>query len=401
MSYTLINDSLYGFVQITDPLIKSVIDHPYFQRLRRLKQMGMADLVFPGANHSRLQHSIGSLYLAQKAIKTFERKKIALTQGEQQGLQLAALLHDIGHGPFSHSSEQLFIENTKHETITLKIVERLNLEFEGKLDIAMAILKGDHPKKFLIQLVEGQIDLDRLDYLNRDSYFTGVSRVNFDVDRIIEMLDVKENTLVYDFKSLHTLEKFLFDRRFMTLQVYGHKNNLLADLLLKKIWERFKQVKVDSKFPLPNISFWLGLINKNDGSEISQQEVDAFLALDDSDVIQLLKYGKNHGDKTLQFLCNSLLNRNFPRIQISCSKSFDSKVNKLIRQLPSWQQNPKISEYFVFAGSAKSLTYSSKKDSVMVKLKNDDPKPLHELAEFLISPYFSEEHHVYYLCYPK
>ncbi|MCY3998912.1 MAG: HD domain-containing protein [Flavobacteriaceae bacterium] len=400
-SHTLIKDPLYGFVQVTDPLIKSVIEHPYFQRLRRIKQMGMADFVFPGATHTRFQHSIGSMYLAQKAINTLKRKNIPISKSEQQGLQLAALLHDIGHGPFSHSSETLFFPKTSHESITYQVVELLNQEYGGELTIALSILKGDYPKKYLNQLIVSQIDLDRLDFLNRDRYFTGVSGVNFDVDRIIEMLDIFENNLVYDFKSLHTLEKFLFDRRFMTLQVYGHKNNILADLLLEKMWTRFKQVELNTKFLLPKFSFWFSQTNKLNDSQISQQMVHEFLKLDDSDMIQLWKLGKAHPDKTLQLLCNSLLDRKFPKIQLSQSHPFDKVIDKYKSQLEAWQQDKELSSYFVFAGHVKSLTYSPRKDKVLVKLKKDESKPLHELAKYLKSYYFSEDLRIHYICHQK
>ncbi|MCY4160732.1 MAG: HD domain-containing protein [Flavobacteriaceae bacterium] len=400
-SLTIIKDPLYGFVQITDPLIKSIIEHPYFQRLRRIKQMGMADFVFPGANHTRFQHSIGSMYLAQKAINTLKRKNIEISELEQQGLQLAALLHDIGHGPFSHSSEHLFFQNAPHETVTYKVVERLNQEFDDKLKIALSILKGNYPKKFLNQLIVSQIDLDRLDYLNRDSYFTGVSGVNFDIDRIIEMIDVSENHLVYDYKSLHTIEKFLLDRRFMTLQVYGHKNNILADLLLEKMWSRFKKVAIGENILSQNISFWITQTNQRNSSDISQRKIDEFLKLDDSDMVQLWKSGKSHPDKTIQILCRSLLNRQFPKIELSQSKPYDDQIDHWKSRLDSWQRSKELSSYFVFAGHVKSLTYSSRKDKVYVQYKKDRIQPLEELAEYLKSNYFSEDKRVYYLVHPK
>ncbi len=403
MSYTLINDPLYGFVQITDPLIKRVIDHPYFQRLRRIKQMGMSDLIFPGANHTRFQHSLGTMHLAQKAIKTLERKDKKLSDINQKALQLAALLHDIGHGPFSHSSEELFLKNTDHENFTIKIVERLNQEFNGELQTALAILKGNHKYKFLSQLIDSQIDLDRLDYLNRDSYFIGMSRVNFDVYRIIEMIDVneKDNSLVYEFKSRHNIERFLFDRRFMFRQVYGHKNNLLVDELLKKIWQRFKVLSTKSKLTSRDVLMCMRFISRKDYRYISQREIDEFSALDDSDMIHLIKYGKYHSDKILQSLCRSLLDRKFPKIQVSYFRSFHSEIDEYKTQLQPWQQNDEVSKYFVFHGHVKILTYDSKKDSVKIRLKNHEHKTLHELSEFFVSPEFSQEQHIYFLCTPK
>ncbi|MCY4561470.1 MAG: HD domain-containing protein [Flavobacteriaceae bacterium] len=396
----LINDPIYGFVSVSDPLIKKVIDHPYFQRLRRIKQMGLADLVFPGATHSRFLHALGSMHLAQKLIETLQRKKVEISSEEKRGLLLAALLHDIGHGPFSHSSEFMFFKKIPHEKLTLKIVEILNIEFKGKLSITLDILKGEYHKRFLSQIVAEQIDIDRLDYLNRDSYYTGISQGNIDVNRIIEMTGVHDGQLVYDLKSLHTLEKFLLDRRFMILQVYRHKTNLLAETLLNKVWDRSQDlVSVRNKYKQEH--FLYNLTHKSELLDISEEQLIEYLKLDDSDLFQLLKAWSNDEDKTLSTLSSNLLNRKLPKIKFTKTEPTDDEINELIKRLPTCQQGERISSYFVFKGKIKTRAYKSDNDSVMVKNEFGKIEPLQKHAAFIKHEIFSKDQYKYFICHPK
>ena len=231
---TIFNDPIYGFITIESDLILQLINHPYFQRLRRISQMGLSVLVYPGAHHTRFEHAIGAMHVMQKVINVLKRKNIKISNHESEALQIAILLHDIGHGPFSHATENIILKGVDHEYISLKIIEKLNDIFEKKLALALKIIKNEYHRKFMYQLISGQIDVDRLDFLKRDSFYTGVTEGNINSERIITMMDVKNENLVFEYKSIHSIEKFLLARRLMYWQVYLHKTSLVAELLFSK-----------------------------------------------------------------------------------------------------------------------------------------------------------------------
>ena len=241
---TLFNDPIYGFITIESDLILNLINHPYFQRLRRISQMGLSSLVYPGAHHTRFEHAIGAMHVMQKAIELLVKKGVEISRKESEAMQIAILLHDIGHGPFSHASEKVLFQGVSHETLSVSAIELLNQEFGGQLELALQIFRNTSPRSFMNQLVTGQIDVDRLDYLKRDSFYTGVTEGNINTDRIIAMMHVENEQLVFEAKGVHSLEKFLLARRLMYWQVYLHKTSLAAELLLVKILERFRELVV-------------------------------------------------------------------------------------------------------------------------------------------------------------
>lgn len=398
---TKLNDPVYGFIQINDPLIFKIINHRYFQRLRRIKQMGLSELVFPSATHTRFQHAIGTMHLMQKAVSSLREKDVDISSKEEQGLLIASLLHDIGHGPFSHSTEYFLFQHTSHEVISTKIVDLLNIEFDGKLSTALAIMSGKYHRPFMHQLVSSQIDVDRLDYLRRDSFFTGIAQANIDVYRIISMMNVHQEQLVFDVKGLHTMEKFLLDRRFMYLQVYYHKTNFVAESLLQKILTRSREIQVQNNFLDRNCSLYDFLLEESNLKEIPIELLNQYLRLDDSDILQSLKLWSHHVDRLLSMMCTNLLNRKFPSIELSQFPFAKTSIEREIEKLKPWQQTSETSNYFVYSGEIGTLTY--KTDDNQVKILDEDGT-IHELTDlvkYLGYKDFSSYQYKYYLCYPK
>src|SRR6187455_1252453 len=301
----IINDPVYGFITIDHPLILDIIAHPYYQRLRRIYQMAFAHLVYPGAVHSRLHHSLGAYHLMCNALSELKNKGIEINHEEELGAKVAILLHDIGHGPYSHTLEKELINDVHHEAISLLIMKVLNKDFNGQLQTAIEIFTNSYPKKFLYQLIAGQIDVDRMDYLTRDSFFTGVSEGVIGYDRIIKMLTVHQGELMVEEKSIYSIEKFLVARRLMYWQVYLHKTVLCAEQMLQRIIKRAKYVKASTQLPLDN------RINQH----IQTVTLEEFCKLDDVDVLAAIKGWCHHDDKILSFLCNGIINRHLLKVQ--------------------------------------------------------------------------------------
>ena len=292
----IINDPVYGFISIPGDLIYDIIEHPWFQRLRNIKQLGLTSFVYPGANHSRFQHCLGALYLMDTALKTLKDKDVYISQSEEEAALIAILLHDIGHGPFSHALETSLINGITHENLSLLLMEKLNEDFKGRLDLAIEIFKGTYSRKFLHELIAGQVDMDRLDYLRRDSFFTGVIEGSVGSDRIIRMLNVVDDSLVIDEKGIYSLEKFLIARRLMYWQVYMHKTVLSSESLLVNVLKRAKEIAVTGTdlFATPALRFFLyNNIGPEDlhGSGIFTPGIIAmnFTRLDDSDILASAK----------------------------------------------------------------------------------------------------------------
>jgi len=313
----ILNDPIYGFISIPNELIFDIIEHPYFQRLRRVSQMGLSYLVYPGAHHTRFHHALGCMHLMQKAIRVLKFKGVAISSDESNALLIAILLHDIGHGAFSHALEDSIVDSITHEDISLHFMQALNAEFKGKLDLAIEIFKGNYHRHFFQQLITSQLDIDRMDYLKRDSFYTGVSEGNINSERIITMFNVVENDLVIEGKGLYSIEKFLTARRLMYWQVYLHKTGVVAEQLLVKVLKRAKYLSLKGVIlpASPSFSYFLkGSISRDNWDSDS---LEAFANLDDYDVLTAIKQWQKNDDFILASLSKAIINRNLPRVVIS------------------------------------------------------------------------------------
>jgi len=314
--HKIINDPVWGFISIAHPLIFKIIEHPYFQRLRRIKQLGLTELVYPGANHTRFAHALGAFFLMTKAIELLREKAVSITKAEEEAIYCGILLHDIGHGPFSHSLEFTLVKNIHHEKISLAIMNKLNLEFNGALDLTISIFLNTHPKRFLHQLISSQLDMDRLDYLSRDSFYTGVNEGIVGAERLIHMLNVANNELVIEEKGVYSVEKFLVARRLMYWQVYLHKTVVIADGMLQKIVARLSHL-LNNKSITDTLPLHTFLKMQQDDE---QAMLDEFLKLDDNDVYLVIKQGCYAEDLVLKMLCIQFLHRNLWEITLSNKK---------------------------------------------------------------------------------
>lgn len=391
----IINDPVYGFITIDHPLILRIISHPVYQRLRNIHQMAFAHLVYPGAVHSRLHHSLGAYHLMSIALNELKSKGIEITEEEALGAKIAILLHDIGHGPFSHALEEELIQNTSHETISLLLMQQLNQEMEGQLETAIAIFTNKHPKKFLHQLVSGQLDVDRMDYLNRDSFFTGVAEGVIGYDRILKMLTVKDGNLVVEEKAIYSIEKFLVSRRLMYWQVYLHKTVLCAEKMLQKILQRAKEIKAQAPSPFLNI-FLEG------GEKIEagvQQWLFEFCQLDDHDMMGAIKYWQMHEDKILSLLCRLLVERKLLKVKLQ-AEPVDQKLVQQAMEDAAYQLgiSKKQAAWFVFTGEASNTTYNPKDERINILFKDGTIKDISQVDNALIQQNLKDTVKKYYFC---
>ena len=399
----IINDPIYGFIHIQHEIVYDCISHPYFQRLRRIKQLGLTHLVYPGAQHTRFQHALGALHLMQLAIENLRYKGVEINEDEEKGALLAILLHDIGHGPFSHGLEHTLLHGVDHERISLQLMHLLNQTFNGQLDLAIRIFKNDYPRAFLHQLVSGQLDMDRLDYLRRDSFYTGVSEGTIGLDRIIQMLNVHEDELVVDEKGIFSIEKFLMARRFMYWQVYLHKTSLAADQLLLNILKRAKLIMESGQmlFASPSLTYFLA--NRVDAQQMDDtQTIERFCRLDDSDVMNAIKVWQDANDPILSRLCSMLVNRTLPRIQLS-SKPMEKHVleQHIGQQMEQWGYSREECAYFVYSGILENRTYSPHSDQIRILYKDGK---LGDIAQASDTYTFLEREkptRKYFISYPK
>lgn len=395
----IINDPVHGFVTVSDPLIYEIISHPWFQRLRRINQMAMSYLVYPGAVHSRLHHALGAYHLMQNALFELKQKGVEITKEEEQGAKIAILLHDVGHGPFSHALESLLVKNLGHETLSMMIMEELNMEMQGKLRTAIDIFKNSYPKKFLYQLISGQLDVDRMDYLTRDSFFSGVIEGMIGCDRILKMLTVHQGELMVEEKGIYTIEEFLVSRRLMYWQVYQHKTVLSAEMTLVKILERANWLyqkgdyTVDQNDELSHLLF--GSLNKVDRSELEK-----FCMLDDSDVISIIKKWRHHKDQVLSILCNSLLNRKLLKLRLQNEQiTFEEVLEKreaIANQLSISQED---ANFLVFTGEAENSLYNPNNERINILFKNGDVKDISQVDSPLIHQNLSHPVKKFYICF--
>jgi uncharacterized protein len=402
----IINDPVYGFITIDHPLILQIISHPVYQRLRNIHQMAFAHLVYPGAVHSRLHHSLGAYHLMCTALSELKSKAIDISAEEELGAKVAILLHDVGHGPFSHALENELVNNVSHEVISLLLMEKLNIEFGGQLQTAIEIFTNKHPKKFLHQLVSGQLDVDRLDYLNRDSFFTGVAEGVIGYDRILKMLTVTDGNLVVEEKAIYSIEKFLVSRRLMYWQVYLHKTVLGAEMMLVKIIRRAKELIAAGKAvaaATDELSFFLstGFPAQNPDANFSiKQHLDMFCRLDDHDVMATIKNWSNHSDKILATLCRSIVERNLLKVKLQAHPFDESLVREKRKEAgDKLGLSENDSAYFVFTGEASNTTYNPGDERINILYKDGTIKDISKVDNALIQHNLSGTVKKYYICY--
>ncbi len=400
----IFNDPIYGFVSIPYGIILNLIDHPFFQRLRRIRQLGMTSFVYPGALHTRFHHALGSMYLMIQAIDTLRNKGVSISNKEQEGALLAILLHDIGHGPFSHALEHSLVSGIPHEKISSLFMENLNKEFKGKLNTAIEIFTNKYPKKFLHQLVSSQLDMDRLDYLKRDSFFTGVSEGIISTDRIIAMLNVKNDVLAVEEKGIYSVEKFIVARRLMYWQVYYHKTTVAAEQLLVMILKRAKELtkKGTKLFATPALDYFLKNEFKISDFEKNNLVLSTFAKLDDYDIQTSVKVWEDCHDKILAMLCVNFNARNLFKVKIqnkSFSKEKITKIRKAVQE--KFQLSFEETNYFVIADTISNNAYNPLSDKINILFKDGKLEDITKASDQLNLQVLSTKVEKYFLCYPR
>ncbi len=400
MPRKIINDPVYGFITLDHPLLLDIIAHPYYQRLRRINQMAFAHLVYPGAVHTRLHHSLGAYHLMCNALDELRRKGVPILPEEDLGAKIAILLHDIGHGPFSHALENVLIRDLHHEQISILIMQVLNQEFDGQLEIALRIFTNDHPKRYLHQLVSGQLDTDRMDYLTRDSFFTGVSEGVIGYDRILKMLVVHQGELMVEEKAIYSIEKFLVSRRLMYWQVYLHKTVLSAEKMLVRIMERAgellaKGLLINSCSPILDL-----FLRDGGGSGLITKNLEKFCLLDDYDVTTTIKQWMFHPDKVLSLLCRCLIDRRLLKVRLQATPFSEENVTSM-RQQVSRQESITMEEarYLVFTGQAVSTTYDPSEEKINILFKNGEVRDISQVDNALIQQTLASPVKKFYICH--
>jgi len=400
----IINDPVYGFISIPSELVYDVISHPYFQRLRYIKQLGMTHLVYPGALHTRFHHALGAMHLMSLAVEILRSKDHVITGGEEEAATLAILLHDIGHGPFSHALEHSLVTGIKHEDISAKLMHDLNDHFGGRLTTAIEVFNGTYPKRFLHQLISGQLDLDRMDYLNRDSFFTGVSEGVISFDRIIKMFNVFDEDLVIEEKGIYSIEKFLIARRLMYWQVYLHKTVISGEMILVKLLERAKELSIagEDLFAPPSLKYFL----KNDINEanffIQHENLEHFTNLDDQDIYAAVKVWVNHPDKILSKLCQMLTSRNLYKVEMGNEMAPKDRVDFLKDATVSLLGiKPDEARYFVFTDAIQNRAYNAGVGNIKILMKNNDIVDIAKASDLSNLESLQKTVEKYILCYPR
>lgn len=394
----IINDPVYGFITINHPLIFSIIAHPYYQRLRRIQQMAMAQMVYPGAVHTRLQHSLGAYHLMHNAVAELRSKGVEITEEEETAVKAAILLHDIGHGPFSHALEQIVVKGAHHEQLSLQIMNLMNEEMGGKLALAIQVFTDQYAKPFLHQLISGQLDVDRMDYLSRDSFFSGVSEGVIGYDRILKMLVVHGGQLMVEEKGIYSVEKFLVARRQMYWQVYLHKTALSAEKMLVKILERVRSIYTKEDAALKTLSeldFFLGDFHGN----MDTVAVEKFCSLDDHDVMHAVKRWRHHPDKILSLLCTRLLNRQLYKSRIQADPFEDSYTKEKQEQaIQQFGIDPADVHYLCFTGEASNTMYQTRDERINILFKDGTVKDISGIDNALINQNLSSPVKKFYIC---
>ena len=395
----IINDPVHGFIKIPYEIIFDIMEHRCFQRLRRISQTGLLSLIFPGATHTRFHHAIGAMHLMFNALEILKQKGVKISTEEEKGAMLAVLLHDVGHGPFSHALENILMDNWHHEKLSLLLMEQLNEEFSGELTIAIQMFQGKYHRKFFNQLISSQLDVDRLDYLKRDSFYTGVSEGNINTQRILSTLNVLDDELVLDEKGIYSIEHYLVARMFMYWQVYYHKAAVLAENLLIKIMNRAKtlvsqNVKVEAS---ENLKYFL---SRESSTEATEEDIARFMELDDTDVLQAIKSWKNHDDFVLSYLCKTVINRKFPKIIYSSTPFSDDLVQEKVRET-NLHFGIENGDLLVDNIERNLLPYDKTKQPIYL-LRNDMEKvALEQAGSQILSMNINEKTTRYILSFPK
>lgn len=398
----IFNDPIYGFITIPNSLIYDLIQHPYFQRLRRISQMGLSYLVYPGAHHTRFHHAIGAMHMMQKAVEVLRFKDVVISKEEENALYIAILLHDIGHGPFSHAMEHSIVEEVNHEAISLLFMDKLNEEFDGQLSLAIQVFKGQYQRKFMLQLISSQLDMDRMDYLKRDSFYSGVAEGNINSDRLIQMMNVVEDVLVMEEKGIYSIEKFLMARRLMYWQAYLHKTSLVAELTLTKALQRAKEllhkgVEIECSKPL---KFFME--HKITLENFSNDSLDTFAQLDDFDIISALKNWQYHSDFILSSLSKMIINRDLSKIKLN-SEKFPTEVleQMTIRFAKENNITQHEAKYFIFKGKIKNQAYNKDAEPISILKKDRTIEDVVEASDQLNLKALSKPVTKYFICFPK
>jgi hypothetical protein len=395
----IINDPVHGFVKIPFEILFDVIEHPYFQRLRRIGQTGLLNLIFPGATHTRFHHAIGAMHLMFTALETLKLKGVKISKEEEKSALLAILMHDIGHGPFSHALENMLMDDWHHEKLSLLLMKDLNDQFSGELSMAIEMFLGKYPRKFFNQLISSQLDVDRLDYLKRDSFYTGVTEGNINTQRIISMMNVAQDELVVDYKGIYSIENFLTARMFMYWQVYYHKTSALAEHILVKILERAKflvanGVKLESS---GNLNYFL---EKNNFEKATAEDIYQFTQLDDTDVVQAIKNWSTSKDFVLSYYCSCVIKRSFPKTIISSnpfSEEFKLEKIKLSNKLFNIEEGGLLVEEF----QRSLLSYNTQKQPIVLLKKNGEIIDLEKSENQILTTAITQENTKYILSFPR
>ncbi len=398
----IFNDPIYGFITIPNALIYDLIQHPYFQRLRRISQMGLSYLVYPGANHTRFHHALGCMHLMQKAVDVLRFKGVFISEEEENALFIAILLHDIGHGPFSHAMEKSIVEDVHHESISLLFMNQLNDEFKGQLSLAIQVFKGEYHRKFMLQLISSQLDMDRMDYLKRDSFYSGVAEGNVNSERLIQMMNVVNDVLVIEEKGIYSVEKFLMSRRLMYWQAYLHKTSLVAELILTKVLKRAKELTLKGvQLPCSEPLLFF-LQNRITHEDFNFNTLDLFSQLDDFDIISALKAWQRQDDFILSSLSKMIINRDLPKIKVVTDKSLLDEIAPLQERFAA-QNNISISDtnYFIFKGKIKNQAYSKEAEPIRILKKDKTIEDVVEASDQLNLKSLSKLVTKYYICFPK
>ena len=398
----ILNDPIYGFITLPNTLLYDLIQHPYFQRLRRISQMGMSYLVYPGAHHTRFHHALGCMHIMQKAIEVLRFKGVSISKDEENALFIAILLHDIGHGPFSHAMEHSIVENVNHESISLLFMEKLNEEFEGKLALAIQIFKGDYHRKFMLQLISSQLDMDRMDYLKRDSFYTGVAEGNINSDRLIQMMNVVDDVLVIEEKGIYSVEKFLMARRLMYWQAYLHKTSLVAELILTKVLKRAKELAQKGIILPCSKPLLFFMQNKVELCDFDSIVLNEFSQLDDYDIISALKNWQHNEDFILSSLSKMIINRDLLKVKLSSEKFPIEEIQQLLDRFSKENAiSQQDAHYFIFKGKIKNQAYSKEAEPIRILKKDKTIEDVVEASDQLNLKALSKSVIKYYICFPK
>lgn len=398
----IFNDPIYGFISIPNALIYDLIEHSYFQRLRRISQMGLSYLVYPGANHTRFHHALGCMHLMQKAIETLRFKDVIISAEEENALYVAILLHDIGHGPFSHAMEKSIVEDVNHEAISLLFMNQLNIEFEGKLSLAIQIFKGEYHRKFMLQLISSQLDMDRMDYLKRDSFYSGVAEGNVNSERLIQMMNVVDDVLVIEEKGIYSVEKFLLSRRLMYWQAYLHKTSLVAELILTKVLKRAKELTLKGIHLPCSEPLLFFMQNKITLENFTPETLDLFSQLDDFDIIGALKSWQKNEDFILSTLSKMIVNRDLLKIKLTSEKVSLEELQVLKERFATQNNISAIdASYFIYRGKIKNQAYSKEAEPIRILKKDKTIEDVVEASDQLNLKSLSKLVTKYYICFPK